>query len=208
MPCKTDYANLWMFPEQLSWRHAVNIPLLPADVEQHRCPRVTLNRSFRWSLLYYTTDILQTLFPRMCESCRGGVSFIGKAGSEQCVSKGNTRCRELPCAALGHRAGASTASPAKPVSTYGWESACCLSLQGCWPAFVSPTEGECSHSDSSKPNILWYRRNSGLAHLFPLWLIFLEGEVFSCRLKLIFDAWFGLGTARWLFLWRDISRFL
>lgn len=79
-----------MFPEQLSWRHAVNMPLLPADVEQHSCPRVTLNRSFRWSLLYYTTDVLGTLFPRMCESCRGGVSFISKAGSKQCISKENT----------------------------------------------------------------------------------------------------------------------
>lgn len=91
-----------MFPEQLSWRHAVNIPLLPADVEQHWCPRVTLNRSFRWSLLYYTTDILETLFPRMCESCQGGVSFMGKAGSKQCVSNENTRCKELPFAALGY----------------------------------------------------------------------------------------------------------
>lgn len=48
----------------------------------------------------------------MCESCRGGVSFIGKAGSKQCVSNENTHCKELPFAALGyvcvvglHRAG-------------------------------------------------------------------------------------------------------
>lgn len=128
-----------MLPEQLSWRHAVNIPLLPADVEQHWCPRVTLNGSFRWSLLCYTTDVLQTLFPRMCESCRGGVSFIGKAGSKQCIPEESTGCEELPFAASGHAcvavlhwagAGASAAPPCQTcVHLWLWVN-CCLSLRG------------------------------------------------------------------------------
>lgn len=91
-----------MFPEQLSRRHAVNIPLLPADVQQHWCPRVTLNRSFRWSLLYYTTDILEKLFPGMCENCQWGVSFIGKTGSKQRIYNENMHCKELPFAASGY----------------------------------------------------------------------------------------------------------
>jgi len=84
-----------MFPEQLSRRHTVNIPLLQADVEQHWCPRVTLNRCFRWSLLYYTTDVLEQLFPRMCENCQWGVSFIGKTGSKQCIYNRNVCNKEL-----------------------------------------------------------------------------------------------------------------
>lgn len=172
-----------MFPEQLSWRHAVNIPLLPADVEQHWCPRVTLNGPFRWSLLCYTTDILQTLFPRMCESCRGGVGFIGKAGSKQCIPEENTACSSwLCCTEQG--AGASPASPCQTcVHLWLWVS-CCLSLQGGWPAFVNPSGGKCTHSDSSKSSILWNRRNLGLAHLFPF-INFSRGggKVFACCLE-------------------------
>lgn len=91
-----------MFPEQLSRRHAVNIPLLPADVEQHCCPRVTLNRSFRWSLLYYTTDTLEKLLPRKCENCQWGVSFIGKTGSKRCIYNENKIRKELPFVASGY----------------------------------------------------------------------------------------------------------
>lgn len=142
-----------MFPEQLSWRHAVNIPLLPADVEQHWCPRVTLNGSFRWSLLCYTTDILQTLFPGMCESCRGGVSFIGKAGSKQCIPEENAGCKELPFAASGHVCGA-------VLHWAGSRSQLCFPLPNLcapvavsqllpfpardWAAFVNPSEGKCT----------------------------------------------------------------
>lgn len=91
-----------MFLEQLSQRHHVNTPLLPADVEQRGCPGVTLNRWFRWSVLYYTTDILKKLLPRTCENCRWGVSFIGKTGGKQCVRNGEAGGAELLFAASGH----------------------------------------------------------------------------------------------------------
>lgn len=213
-----------MFPEELSWRHAVNIPLLPADVEQHWCPRVTHNGSFRWSLLYYTTDILQTLFPRMCESCRGGCQFYKQSRIKQCIPKENTGCKELPFAAAGyvcvavlHRAGSSSQhcfplpNPCAPVAgsqraAFPWMA---------WSAFVNPSEGECfSHSDSSKPNILWrIPEEFGFSSPLSFVVSFPLGKVFACCLKtdnkLIFDAAFGLGMAkRSLFFWRDISRFL
>lgn len=91
-----------MFPEELSWRHTVNTPLLQADVEQHWCPRVTRHRSFRWSLLYYPADGLEQLLPRMCENCRWGVSSIGKTGGKRRVCNRDTRCEELPFAASGN----------------------------------------------------------------------------------------------------------
>jgi len=125
-----------MFQEQLSRRHAVNIPLLPADVQRRWCPRVTLNRSFRWSWLYYTTDRLEKPFPRTCENCQWGVSFIGKTGSKQCICNENTCCTELPfgasgyvCVVLLHRAG-SRSRDCFPLPnhqreyTYGCESTC------------------------------------------------------------------------------------
>lgn len=142
--------NSRMFPEQLSRRHAVNIPLLPADVEQHWCPAVTLNRSFRWSLLYYTTDILEKLLPGMCENCQQGVSFIGKTGNKQCIPNENMPWKELPFAASGcictilPRSAGAEASHASPCQTscamytYGCESTSCISLEEYWPAFVSP----------------------------------------------------------------------
>lgn len=120
----------------------------------------------------------------MCESCQGGVSFMGKAGSKQCVSNENTRCKELPFAALGYVC-------VVVLLRAGSRSQHCFPLPNlCTPMAASqraafhpgrvltclcyPSEGECSPSDSSKPDILWYQRNSGLAHLFPLCLIFLQ----------------------------------
>lgn len=91
-----------MFPEELSRRHAVNTPLLQADVEQHWCPGVTLHRSLRWSLLCYPTDRPEQLLPRMCENCRWGVRFIGRTGRKWCVCNRATRCEELPLAAVGN----------------------------------------------------------------------------------------------------------
>lgn len=95
-------------------------------------------------------------------------------------------------------AGASAASPCQTCVHCGWEPTCCLSLEGCSPALVGPSEGEYTRFDYSKSNILWYWWNSGLAHLFPLWLICLGESVFmlskSRDNKLIFDAGFGLGA--------------
>lgn len=112
-----------MFTEQLSRRHVVNTPLLPADVEQCWCPRVTLNRSFRWSLWYYATDILEKLFPRLYENCQWDVSFRGKTGSKQCIFKGSTHRQELPfatsslcCTVLG--AEPSAASPCQTAAQH------------------------------------------------------------------------------------------
>lgn len=86
----------------------------------------------------------------MCENCQQGVSFIGKTGSKQCIPNENMHWKELPFAASGyvcmillHSAGAK-ASPASPcqtnsaMCTYGCESTRCISLEGYWPAFVSP----------------------------------------------------------------------